>query len=100
MIVLEAAKAMCNMEGLSTKDITQAVTALQTFLTNPKTVNKFAAIRVLNKLANKHPVVVGICNTDMEALILDSNRNIATLAITTLLKVIFLVLITFCTDWQ
>lgn len=87
MIVLEAAKAMCNMEGLTTKEITTAVMALQTFLTSPKPVHKFAAIRILNKLANKHPVVVAICNTDMEALILDPNRNIATLAITTLLKV-------------
>ena len=33
-----------------------------------------------------HPMAVTNCNIDMEALISDSNRSIATLAITTLLK--------------
>jgi coatomer protein complex subunit gamma len=33
-----------------------------------------------------HPTAVQSCNLDLEALISDSNRTIATLAITTLLK--------------
>ena len=33
-----------------------------------------------------HALVIAGCNIDMEALITDSNRSIATLAITTLLK--------------
>lgn len=33
-----------------------------------------------------HPAAVTACNIDLENLITDSNRNIATLAITTLLK--------------
>lgn len=33
-----------------------------------------------------HPAVVTACNMDLENLITDSNRSIATLAITTLLK--------------
>ena len=33
-----------------------------------------------------HPLAVTNCNMDMEALIGDANRSIATLAITTLLK--------------
>ena len=33
-----------------------------------------------------HPTVVAKCNDEMETLITDSNRSIATLAITTLLK--------------
>lgn len=35
----------------------------------------------------KHPMAIKTCNLDMENLITDSNRSIATLAITTLLKV-------------
>lgn len=35
----------------------------------------------------KHPAAVTACNLDLENLITDSNRSIATLAITTLLKV-------------
>lgn len=34
----------------------------------------------------KHPSAVTACNLDLENLITDSNRSIATLAITTLLK--------------
>lgn len=33
-----------------------------------------------------HPAAVTTCNSDLENLITDSNRSIATLAITTLLK--------------
>ena len=47
---------------------------------------RFAAVRTLNKVAMTHPMAVTNCNIDMEALISDSNRSIATLAITTLLK--------------
>ena len=36
----------------------------------------------------KHPAAVTACNLDLENLITDNNRSIATLAITTLLKVI------------
>ena len=43
-------------------------------------------MRTLNRVAMTHPMAVTNCNIDMEALISDSNRSIATLAITTLLK--------------
>ena len=48
---------------------------------------RFAAVRTLNKVAMKHPAAVTACNLDLENLITDVNRSIATLAITTLLKV-------------
>ena len=60
---------------------------LQLFLASPKSVLKFAAIKTLNKVAQTHPEAVTACNLDMENLITDSNRSIATYAITTLLKV-------------
>jgi len=44
------------------------------------------AVRTLNRVAMTHPMAVTNCNIDMEALITDQNRSIATLAITTLLK--------------
>ncbi len=39
------------------------------------------------KVAIQYPAAVTACNVDLETLITDSNRSIATLAITTLLKV-------------
>ncbi|CAG8496755.1 5008_t:CDS:10 [Ambispora leptoticha] len=59
---------------------------LQLFLSSPKPTQRFAAIRALNKLAMTHPTAVQPCNLDMENLITDQNRSVATFAITTLLK--------------
>jgi len=44
----------------------------------------------------KHPAAVTACNVDLENLITDSNRSIATLAITTLLKVTLCVCLSVC----
>ena len=63
-----------------------AVTVLQLFLSSNKPVMRFAAVRTLNRVAQTHPMSVTSCNIDMESLIADGNRSIATLAITTLLK--------------
>ena len=41
---------------------------------------------LVHQVAMKHPSAVTACNLDLENLITDSNRSIATLAITTLLK--------------
>ena len=41
---------------------------------------------VCAQVAMTHPLAVTNCNIDMESLISDQNRSIATLAITTLLK--------------
>lgn len=62
---------------------------LQLFLSSPKPVIKFAAVKTLSKLAQTLPQSVAALNVEMENLITDSNRSIATYAITTLLKVGF-----------
>uniref|UniRef100_A0A8U8CK67 Coatomer subunit gamma n=1 Tax=Geospiza parvula TaxID=87175 RepID=A0A8U8CK67_GEOPR len=61
---------------LRNKELAPAVSVLQLFCSSPKPVLRYAAVRTLNKVAMKHP----------SNLITDSNRSIATLAITTLLK--------------
>lgn len=86
IVIFEAARAICNMRDVSTRELTPAVTVLQLFLSSSKPVLRFAAVRTLNRVAMSHPVAVTGCNIDMEALIADPNRSIATLAITTLLK--------------
>ncbi|KAJ2861984.1 coatomer subunit gamma [Coemansia aciculifera] len=86
MVSLEAARAVCQLKDVTDKQLTPAVNALQLFLSSPKAVVRFAAIRTLNVLARTHPEAVQPCNVDMEGLITDSNRSVATFAITTLLK--------------
>jgi coatomer protein complex subunit gamma len=52
------------------------------FLSSPKPTLRYAAVRTLSKVAMVHPMSVAKCNDDLEALVSDSNRTIATLAIT------------------
>ncbi|XP_011495854.1 PREDICTED: coatomer subunit gamma isoform X2 [Ceratosolen solmsi marchali] len=86
MVVYEAAHALVNLGRSGTREIASAVSVLQLFSGSPKPTLRFAAVRTLNKVAMSHPAAVIACNLDLENLITDSNRSIATLAITTLLK--------------
>merc|ERR550514_967584 len=95
MVTYEAAKAFCLLAAIEETgsnmsvfgfDISHAITILQIFLTSPKPVVRFAAIRTLNQLAQHRPQIAARCNCDMEPLLTDQNRNTATLALTTLLK--------------
>ncbi|CAI2167312.1 8121_t:CDS:10 [Funneliformis geosporum] len=86
IVNFEAAKAICNIKDVTSKELHPAVNVLQLFLSSPKSTLRFAAIRTLNKLAMSHPTAVQPCNFDMENLITDQNRSVATFAITTLLK--------------
>ncbi|KIX93090.1 uncharacterized protein Z520_11147 [Fonsecaea multimorphosa CBS 102226] len=86
MVNFEAAKAICNMPDVTDAEAAQAIHVLQSFLTSPRAVTKFAAIRILHSFASFKPQAVHSANPDIEALISNSNRSIATFAITTLLK--------------
>ena len=86
MVNFEAAKAVCDMQDITEGEMTQAIHTLQMFLTSPRAVTKFAAVRILHTIASFKPQAVHPCNPDIESLIANSNRSIATFAITTLLK--------------
>lgn len=86
MVNFEAVKAICNLRDVTEIEMTQAIHTLQLFLTSPRAVTKFAAIRILHSVASFKPQAVHTCNPDIESLISNSNRSIATFAITTLLK--------------
>ncbi|OBT53043.1 hypothetical protein VE04_06971 [Pseudogymnoascus sp. 24MN13] len=86
MVNFEAAKAICDMRDVTDAECIQAIHVLQLFLTSPRAVTKFAAIRILHNFATFKPQAVNPCNPDIELLISNSNRSIATFAITTLLK--------------
>lgn len=86
MVNFEAAKAICDMRDVTDAEVSQAVHVLQLFLTSPRAVTKFAALRILHNFASFKPQAVNVCNPDIETLISNSNRSIATFAITTLLK--------------
>ncbi|XP_046840338.1 coatomer subunit gamma-2-like [Xenia sp. Carnegie-2017] len=86
MVIYEAARALVNLKNVETRDLCPAISVLQLFLSSPRPTLRFAAVRTLNKVAMSQPASVASCNLDLENLITDVNRSIATLAITTLLK--------------
>merc|ERR1719461_1625435 len=86
MVIYEAANAIVNLKRTTSRELIPAISVLQLFCSSPKATLRFAAVRTLNKVAMTHPAAVTACNLDLENLITDSNRSIATLAISTLLK--------------
>lgn len=79
MVIYEAASAICSLSNVTQRELSPAVTVLQLFLCSPKPCLRFSAVRTLNKVAMAHPLAVTPCNMDMEGLINDGNRSIATL---------------------
>ncbi|KAF8820172.1 coatomer gamma subunit [Cardiosporidium cionae] len=97
MVMFEAAKAFCYLATVLNKEqadgtifgyeLLPATTVLQIFLSSPKPVFRFAAMRQLNQLAQTCPFAVMRCDSDVENLLTDTNSNIASMALTTLLKI-------------
>jgi coatomer protein complex subunit gamma len=95
---------MCNARLFDTDAILTAVTALQTMLSSSRPILRHAAVRVVNESlmtpefnllkdeSSAYPETSGRLselsrlNPRLEALVADSNRTVATLAITALLK--------------
>ena len=50
VVVLEAARAIVGLSDVTSRELTPAITVLQMFLSSPKPVLRFAAIRTLNKV--------------------------------------------------
>jgi coatomer subunit gamma len=103
VVTFEASRALCKLAQIETDtsgsrrinfdipivmglDFAHALTVLQICLGSSKPVNRLAALRVLNSLSRSRPLVVAKCNQDIEPLLVDQNRNIATMALTVLLK--------------
>lgn len=85
-VVYEAARAICRLPGVTQEDVQPAVATLANFLKSGSSVTRFAASRTLSEVAIRHPQAVSKANFALEGLIADRNRNVATMAITTLLK--------------
>lgn len=50
MVIFEAAKAITELNGVTNRELTPAITVLQLFLSSSKPVLRFAAVRTLNKV--------------------------------------------------
>jgi len=86
MVMYEAARALCRLPNVSAAHVSLAIGVLQEFLSSPVPAQRFAAVRTLSEVVSRYPSLVASCTVDLEHLLTDQNRSIATLAITTLLK--------------
>lgn len=86
MVNLEAAKAILTLPTVTQSEATKALSTLQLFLTSPRYITRFSAIRILNRFSLRLPQMMASLNAEIEVLVSDTNRSIATYAITTLLK--------------
>ncbi|XP_068621778.1 coatomer subunit gamma-2-like [Battus philenor] len=84
MVIYEAAHAIVNLNR-PVKDLAPAVSVLQLFCGSSKATLRLAGARTLASLTVKRPTAVAACTVDLENLISDPNRSVATLAVTTLL---------------
>ena len=51
-MIFEAAKAITELQGVTSRELTPAITVLQLFLSSSKPVLRFAAVRTLNKVTS------------------------------------------------
>lgn len=51
MVIFEAARAITELSGVTSRELTPAITVLQLFLNSSKPVIRFAAVRTLNKVS-------------------------------------------------
>jgi len=87
MVVLEAAKAICSLENATEKMVEPAIEALTDMLNSHMAVERFAAIRVMYGVVDRFPMLVhSRSDVELESLISDTQRNIAVLGITTMIK--------------
>lgn len=88
IVVYEAAKQIVDLPKVSARELESTVAVLQSFLGSTKAVLRFAAVKTLNRIASMYPqALAGNASFEMENLITDVNRSVATLAVTTLLQV-------------
>lgn len=97
IVSLEASRGICEIlkylhekqdhKALGLIDVSQVSNTLQMLLNSNTSVAKFAAVRILNDLANVSPSIVFKCQHELEPLLSDPNRIMATLVLTILLKI-------------
>jgi len=86
LVKYEAARVMADIPSLTAVQVAPVIRALHEFLSSHFPAQRFAAVRTLSRLVTRFPLIVTPCSVELEHLITDNNRSIATLAITTLLK--------------
>lgn len=86
MVVFEACKSLVSLRCLTVKEIQPVCVVLQLYLASHRSVMRFAAVRLLSRIATVHPQALAGNVSELDTLIGDNNRHISTLAVATMLK--------------
>jgi len=86
MVMYEAARAIVRLDSITAVQCVPAISVLQELLLSQVPVQRYASVRTLSEVVSRFPQIVAPVVGDLEQLLSDPNRTIATLAITTLLK--------------
>lgn len=84
MISYEAARTICLLPNIGTHNMSRSMECLKSMLLSDKPASRYAATSTLSKVAQ--PRAVALCNEGLETCAGDDNKEIATLAVSTLLK--------------
>jgi len=87
MVIIEAAKAICEFAPSITGYMENAYSILQTLIGSPKSIVKYAALKIINKIAYLHPQLASQCVPELENLVTHINKSVASMAISVFLKV-------------
>lgn len=74
MVIFEAARAVTELTGVTSRELTPAITVLQLFLSSSKPVLRFAAVRTLNKVGLTFNFVKCIHNLLTIGLFFEDNQ--------------------------
>ena len=87
LLRFEAARSLIEIDPYFDKEIDiESVFVVFSELLISKSVKQYAGLRMLNKVARNHPRLVTMAQGDIELLLSDNNRFIASLAVSTLLQ--------------
>lgn len=84
MISYEAARVICLIPNIGTHELSRSMECFRGMLFSEKPSVRYAAIKTLCTVDK--PRAVALCNEGLEACVADENKQIATLAVSTLLK--------------
>jgi len=84
MISYESARIICLIPNIGTHELSRSMECFRGMLISEKPTIRYAAIKTLSTVDK--PRAVALCNEGLEACVADENKQIATLAVSTLLK--------------
>lgn len=87
MVVLEACRALASLPHIPVHLISQVVAIMRIFLSSPKHITRYCAVSTLCHMSTTYPLQVAECAVDLESMLIEDDKGLATFAVTALLKV-------------